>query len=55
MESLKNYPLPVCEELNAPYWLINLQLCGISKDYRHFQSEKSMDTLISIIRWLFNL
>ncbi len=41
-----NYPLPWCDALNAPYWAINLWLCGKREGWREWQSGKPMSAVI---------
>lgn len=43
------YPIPWCETLDAPYWQVNIYLCGLLEGWRIFQSRKDMAVIVNVI------
>ena len=42
----EGYPLPWCDALDAPYWVVNFQWCGSREGWRKWQAGKPMSEII---------
>lgn len=46
MAAPAGYPLPWCEQLDLPYWKVNMMLCGTVDGWRSWQAHKPMAEII---------
>ncbi|MCT8002972.1 hypothetical protein NZL82_13915 [Sphingomonas sanguinis] len=50
----EGYPLPWCDEVDAPYWHLNLLFCS-NRDWARWQRDRSVGEVIPVLRWVLNL
>lgn len=50
----EGYPLPWCEDLDRPFWWVNLWLCATRSGWRQWQRGKDMREIIPEIDGLVN-